>query len=60
MIAKDIQSAKVIIEGKGEKAYIAASWEIDEIREVFDLGVLLNVTEVIKMKGSGEGIGVLE
>ena len=57
VIPGDIQSAKVIIKSKWEKAHIPASWQ-RKGGEVSDPGVLYNVTDVIILKGSGESIGV--
>jgi len=58
VIAEDGQCAEAVIEGKGEEADIAASGQIEEVGEVFDIGVFDEVGHIVEMEGGGEGVGV--
>ena len=42
-VAKDIESAKVVIERKGQEAHIPGAGEIEEVAQVRDWGVLSDV-----------------
>ena len=58
MISKDIESAKMIVQGKGQVTHISVSGKMEEVRKAFDHGVIDNFSGIIKMEGSGEGIGI--
>jgi hypothetical protein len=60
VIAEDGQCAEAVIEGKGEEADVAAAGQIEEVGEVFEIGVFHKVGHIIKMEGSVESVGVDE
>lgn len=52
------EAGEMVVEREGEEADIPAAGEIKEVGEVFYPGIVHDIDAIIKMEGSGEGIGV--
>ena len=60
MIAEDMKSTKMMIQGKRQKAYITASGQIKEIFQFLNLRIVHNVFDIVKDEGGGKGIRIDE
>src|SRR3972149_2744920 len=58
MIAKDVQPTKMVIQGKGEIAYVSRPGSITEIRDIPDLIVFYDIGYIIKVIGRSKCVGI--